>query len=217
MKKKSADDTDDAGDQRILTNFHDALTHMWSIEARVGWLNDFAEDDLSHPVALDWARWCVRAFALAPVGETAMYLIELIQSKPDRMLALLGADDEMPEATPGELAALQLAVKQVLRFLRSPIEESADFALPVPISYKLHRRQKLSTIAVPTGDTQSRFFGSLLWTLREATKLEPCKAPKCERIFVPTRKSQLYCSTRCQNRATGERHRKKLRKSSRPR
>lgn len=180
---------------------------------RVEWLNDFAAMDLVDPNELEAARWSIFVVAHTATETTAQLAMSLTDEQLTAHIESKGA----PGVAADRVPTIQLWVKQLIHFLRSPIDPMASYSIPVPLRYELRRAELVGVFAGPSGDLESLFFGAVIHTLETSRSILPCVAPGCARVFVPGRKGQVYCSTRCQNRAGGARHRaKQARKKAKP-
>lgn len=174
-----------------------------SVSAMFAWLHNFARRDLAEPEAREHSVWDIYVFGLRG---------KITEPPTKRTL-----DDILPDA-PGiaddRLADVRDYVARLLRALRADVAGTA--ILPASFTFRIRRVGESVTVD-RVGDVEARFFSRVVELLESvAPRLADCQAPHCHRVFVAPRRGAKYCSTRCQNRATGTRYRKRLAQAERP-
>ena len=169
-------------------------------KARLGWLSDFVERDLTTKEAAVEASFEALVFAFAArmggVGPRA----------PARMEQLSGnaLDPRLIRQAPSTVARAQRAVRQALTAFAS----EGRCALPFKI-VGWERLPDGRVLPLVGGDWWSRFYGAVFMLVVELGRdLRVCANPKCRRLFLRS-KRQTYCGPRCSQRERTQRFREK--------
>jgi len=75
------------------------------------------------------------------------------------------------------------------------------------LKIKSYSKKKLyfyPSVSIPTG--RALAFSWVYWVWIKDIKIRRCKAKDCDKIFIPVRSDQEYCSKRCAKRVWAQRH-----------
>jgi len=75
------------------------------------------------------------------------------------------------------------------------------------LKIKSYSKKKLyfyPSVSIPTG--RALAFSWVYWVWIKGIKIRRCRAKDCDKIFIPARSDQKYCSKRCAKRVWAQRH-----------
>ncbi len=195
-----------------------ALGHLQRA-GHINWLYEFADSDLAVDLEVERCRWLVFAYGFelrfvdAAFGPSGVGLGPDVGPTPEDVAAhplWANAMSGAPGIDSDRIPVLQIWVR---RFLRSLAAAEEQFTIPVPVQIAMKRGPDGMIRSLPAGDTESVFFGAIAERLK-MDRYASCQTEGCGRLFAQRRKDQIYCSKRCQNRASAARFRRKQRKRS---
>jgi hypothetical protein len=167
-------------------------------KARLRWLLNFVEQDLSPPGAAERAALATAIFIFSARVASPNVHAGAGMSKLDA-----GMFDTFPlrKTRPG-VSDLQRAAREVLRSLATGVECRCQFEI---VGWERLPDRRL--LPVVGGDWRSRFLGAVAMLLVEAgPDLAVCAMEGCNRLFLRSRR-QAYCSARCSQRQRTQRFR----------
>jgi len=71
-------------------------------------------------------------------------------------------------------------------------------------SYSKNKLYFYPSVSIPTG--RALAFSWVYWVWIKNIKIRRCRAKDCDKIFIPVRSDQEYCSKRCAKRIWAQRH-----------
>jgi hypothetical protein len=199
------------------------LTVGQDVETQVRWLTDFVGRDLKDPVVCEVARWEVDAFvqnwsvrwniepfrSLFESREQPKFLIAsgvfVGPIAPQRPAPFCPPDFGVDVVLTMQQEADRL-LKALLREHRDTDTDGYEFPDGVFTHLSIKGLARRAHIVTPV-DPRLRFVGAMASLLLAAGPLRFCE--DCRRLFVSRRGWQRFCSPRCTNRASQEKHRQK--------
>ena len=175
------------------------------------WAIDLTQTDIAELSEGDWVNLSY---------ESAMFILEPVNNPyTESQAGLEGFDFEIWVGSIGaasgeEMSELQRQIKEKLdRFF-----EKGEFTAKIETDIRILRREDdagNTWVALTQGQRKGSFLGAAIYTfcllLAEFGSMTR-KCVECHRIYLADRIDQVYCSTKCLNRATQRRFRATKRK-----
>ena len=181
-----------------------ALDRLMGLSRALEWLLEFAQLDLTNLSPGQWTDLSAELAVFAKYGPVA--------TRPPFIAGWLGSRS-MTSPSRKEAAAWQRLIRTALNSL---LDEGFAKFPPAQITghiFYMKTKDKVSTWVRAKGRDQSFIYHAFRSFEGEARRIKRCEV--CQRIYLANRSTQIFCSIKCQGRATQQRFVARHRKTKR--